>query len=511
VGAPKNAGGVDMALNLPCTVRAERAFAAHFTPRRKETPIMKLKALASAAALAVLALGSVALADNTQLVDPSQVGPVTAVADPMLLDETPTTAPASQPVPAQAAPAASAPSQTTSTPVMFLLSNTGVGQWLANNKFNITGFVDAGYFVDTNSPNIAPGAGNAPQTLILYPGAYSNRFMLDQLDLTLSKSVDTTKSWDWGFLFENGYGIDDSYTHSDGALDNRAPGNPRTPVANQGHPHNQYDILQANASLLVPLGTGLTLTGGKFVGILGQEVINPTGNLFYTHSYSFDYGVAGTVTGIEGAYTFSKLVNGNDWTMSLGGTNGWNQSLRDNNSAVDFLGQFKGNVTSALGLVFNLQEGPEATADDHDYWTDFEFIPTWTVSDQLTLTGDFLYGDAPHGATVAGANSAQWYGGVIYASYKLNGMFTFNARGEWYREQGVSQYGTAEPFSANYYEGTAGVQIHPLPNDNIFQFLQFRPEIRVDNSDHRAFNPPHDGGIGDYSEVTFAVDAIMQF
>jgi hypothetical protein len=490
-----------MAFDLPwLSTQAAEVLLALFN-RRKETTHMNWKGLASAAATAVLACGSAAFATNT---DQSRVSSASALMTPNYLDDT-TTAPAAT----EATTAASAPSETTLTPLMFLLDPTPVGQWLEKYKFNITGFVEVGYFVDTNNPKIGSGPGNTPLTTIFYPGAYSNRVVLDQLDLTISKSVDTTKSFDFGFLFENGYGVDDQYTHSNGMLDNRAISNPR--AALPGHPNNQYDILQLNGTVLLPVGTGLQITAGKFVGFLGQEVINPTGNLFYTHSYSFDYGVAATVTGAYATYTFGKLLNGNDWTFKLGGTNGWNQSLRDNNGSIDFLGEASGSITSKLALVVNAQVGPEGTNDNHNWWGDFEFIPTYTVSDQLTLVGDFLYGFAPHSAIVPGANSAQWYGAVLYGNYKLTPMFAINLRTEWYREQGGMQFGTGNLFSANYYEATAGVQIHPLPNDNILQYLQFRPELRVDWSDRPAYNPAHNGGAGDYSQLTFAVDAIMQF
>jgi hypothetical protein len=469
---------------------------------------MNWKGLACAAA-AALACGSAAFAaDSAQ----SSVNAVGSMVTPNYMDDM-TTMPSTAPAPPP--PAASAPSETTLTPVMFLLDPTPVGQFLEKNHIDVTGFVEAGYFIDTNNPKIGNGPGNFPQTLIFYNGSYSNKFVLDQADMTISKSIDTTKSWDWGFLFENGYGSDDTFFHSDGLLDNRAPGNPRTPVFLQAHPQNQYDIVQLNGTLLVPLGTGLQITGGKFVGFLGEEVINPTGNLFYSHSYSFDYGVAATITGLYGTYTFSKLVNGNDWTFKLGGTNGWNQSLRDNNSAIDFIGEASGSITSKLSLTLNVQEGPEATNDESNYWTDVEAIPSLAVSDQLTVSGDFVYGDAPHGAQeaglVPGAVSAQWYGAALYGNYKFDPMFAFNARVEWFREQGGSQFGTGNAFSANYAEATLNTQIHPLPNDNILQYLMFRPELRFDYSDHRAFNQAASSHGGDYTQLTFAVDAIMQF
>ncbi|MGA2442477.1 MAG: outer membrane beta-barrel protein [Tepidisphaeraceae bacterium] len=445
---------------------------------------MNWKGLAGAAAMAVLACGSAALAsDEVQNLGGSQMQMV----NPVLLDDT-TTAPATAP--------ASATSETTLTPVMYLLDPTPVGQWLGKNKFNFTGFVEGGYFYDTNNPRLGSGPNGDAPTLIPFPGPYSNRVLLDQVDLTISKGLDTTKSFDWGFTFENGYGTDDAFTHSHGMLDNRAPGNPQ----------NQYDILQANLSLLVPLGSGLTLTAGKFVALLGQEVINPTGNLFYTHSYEFFYAIPFTNTGVMASYTFPKLLNGNDWTVEGGITNGWGQSLRDNNDAIDFLAEAKGSITSNLAMVLNVEAGPEDTGDNSDYRTTIEAIPTWTVSDQLTVVGDFLYSDDPHGAATTTGASAQWYAVVAYAGYKINSMFAVNFRGEWYRDQGGASTGT----QANYYEGTLGVQIHPLPDNNYLQFLQIRPEIRVDDSDRRVFNASHSGG-GDYSELTAAVDVIMQF
>ena len=276
---------------------------------------------------------------------------------------------------------------------MFLLHPTGFGQWLENNKFSITGFVEGGYFLDTNNPN----SRKDQPTLIGFPGPFSDHVLLDQADLTLSKAIDSTKSWDWGFTFENGFGTDDSFIHSVGMLDNRPPGDPQ----------NQYDIPQANVEVLVPLGTGLTIEAGKFLAFLSNEVINPTGNAFFTHSYNFLFGVPFTNTGVTGSYTFPKLMNGNDLTVTAGATEGWNQSLRDANGAIDFLGQAKSNLTLALSWIFNLEIGPQALPvprgfpQNHgNYETDAELILTDNLSSELTVTGDFLYGDFPNEGAV---------------------------------------------------------------------------------------------------------------
>jgi hypothetical protein len=94
----------------------------------------------------------------------------------------------------------------------------------------------------------------------------------------------------------------------------------------------------------------------------------------------------------------------------------------------------------------------------------------------------------------------------------VNSYLTINGRGEYYRDQGGFTIGNG--ISANYYAGTVGVDIHPLPNDNVFQYLQFRPEVRYDYSDRTVFNNSHNSaitGVGDYEQFSVAMDAIMQF
>jgi putative OmpL-like beta-barrel porin-2 len=409
---------------------------------------------------------------------------------------------------------------TTLTPFMYWMSGNSVGKWMTANNLSFSGFVEGGYWYDTSNPRMGTNTakGDDTPTLVAFPGAYSNRGQLDQLDATVQKTIDSTKSWDWGFQFENGYGTDDAQTHSNGLLDNR-----------EGRkPDNQYDILQANVSLLVPVGSGLTFKVGKFVTLLSEEVINPTGNAFFSHSYNFTFGVPLTQTGVLASYTFAKALNGQDINVTAGVTRGWNQSLRDSNGAIDFLGEVSGKWNDKLSYIFNASEGPEFPdgagaginqsshhGDNSDYWTVLEFLPTYAISDQLSTTLDLLWGDFPHGSATDLGHAAQWYSVATYMSYKWNSYLTFNLRAEWYRDQGGFTVPAASgPVSANYYAATVGPTIHPLPNDNIFQWLELRPELRFDWSDRPVFNAAHSsalGGVGDYDQLSVAMDAIMQF
>ena len=80
-------------------------------------------------------------------------------------------------------------------------------------------------------------------------------------------------------------------------------------------------------------------------------------------------------------------------------------------------------------------------------------------------------------------------------------MFTLNGRVEYFNDEKGSR-----GLGASVYEATAGVAIHPMPNDKILSNLMFRPEVRYDYANQSIF----DGGTGNY-QFTAAIDAIFTF
>src|SRR5207248_2019887 len=75
----------------------------------------------------------------------------------------------------------------------------------------------------------------------------------------------------------------------------------------------------------LPVGNGLNIRVGKFVTLLGQEVINPTGNALYSHSYLFGFAIPFTHTGAYATYSFSDAV-----TVDFGISRGWEQGFEQN-------------------------------------------------------------------------------------------------------------------------------------------------------------------------------------
>ena len=451
---------------------------------------MLRKGLAAGAALVVLALGGAAMADDSNTGSQAAGAngstnvftlPVESV-NPQLMDTTPP-APAAPEAPAApaAAPAAASPPEGA---IMWGLDQIGVGKFMEDLHLSLTGYGDMGYFYDLTVPkNVAPPR-SAPPTFVGFPGDYKNDLMLNQVELDFQRTIADPSKFDIGFNIEGLYGRDAVYTHSDGILDN---GNKHGKTS----PDDDLDLEQAYLLVSVPLGTGLEFQIGKFDTLLGYEVINPTGNPLYTHSYEFSYGVPFTQTGILASYNLTSALK-----LTAGITRGWNQSTDDNNGAIDFLGQAAWNINSAWSATVNLSEGPQSTGDNHDYWTVVEGIVAWQVSDQLKLAGDFLYGDA---------NAiAQWYAAAGYADYTLNKFATINLRGEFYHDGRGFTTGVGRT-DTNYIEGTLGVAVTPTPDVNLLQSLTIRPEVRLDTADQGVFDGRK------FTQLTMAVDAYLKF
>ena len=101
---------------------------------------------------------------------------------------------------------------------------------------------------------------------------------------------------------------------------------------------NQFDIVEANALLHLPLlfEGGVDIKAGQYSTPLGYEVIDPSTNPFYSHSYIFNFGLPLKHTGVLTTSHVSSLLD-----VYLGVDTGSNTTfgpLGENNSAIAFIG-----------------------------------------------------------------------------------------------------------------------------------------------------------------------------
>jgi len=332
----------------------------------------------------------------------------------------------------------------------------------------------------------------------------ANQPLLNQVLLTANKPLDPKATGiDWGFKLQVMYGSDARYTHFLGEFDNALTG------------RNQFDIVEANVLLHLPYLTagGIDIKAGQYVTPIGYEGIDPSANLFYSHSYNFNFAAPDKHTGILTTTHVNALLD-----VYLGVDSGVNTSLGDgdnNGAAAVLFGIGLNMLDGNLTLLALSHIGPEnATrllsplgfnANGYMRYLN-DTVLTWKATDKLTLVTEATWirddFDAFFGTGKPGTSNG--YGVAQYASYTLTDTVTLNARGEVFRDGGINGAGfwvaafpgnndfvKAESGLANgsftttapttYSEITLGVTYKPSLPAPITGLL-IRPEIRWDSA-----------------------------
>jgi len=141
----------------------------------------------------------------------------------------------------------------------------------------------------------------------------------------------------------------------------------------------KFDVKDAYASYTIPIGSGLTVKAGKFVTLLGYEVID--GPLNPNFSRSFMFGFAIPFTHVGGLLSYSPF----EWlTITAGPVVGWDVA-RDNNSQMSVMGQFAVTPIKDLPLTLSWITGPEQAHENGKPRTVLDWVGNYTGIKGLTL------------------------------------------------------------------------------------------------------------------------------
>jgi hypothetical protein len=379
---------------------------------------------------------------------------------------------------------------------MSLLGKAGLAQPLDKAGINIYGYVEGGYFRDFS----VPGTGHGP-TFIGF-NSFKDAVTLDKISLNVERTADPAKKQlDFGFHVEGIWGTDAAFVHSNGMGDKQTS-------------RYQGDLLQAYVDVTLP-GVPVRIRAGKWIELAGFEQFSANiygafgdpARALYSYSYQFLYAEPSTQTGVLVTYALAPSL-----IIDAGFTRGWNQSIKDANGALDFLGRVAFAPTDKTSIIFVMTEGPEfptgfghnlPKGDSHHWWTALDLVVTQKITEKLSLGlgGDYVYASQIPGLS---GGSKQWGGVAGYVSYAFDPHFTLNTRLEWYNDS-AHGFSNGASVNANYYEATVGVAIKPFPNGKFLSKWLLRPEIRYDRADHTVFNN------GDRNQVTFSTDALFTF
>ena len=369
-------------------------------------------------------------------------------------------------------------------------------------RFTISGWIDGGITFNPDTPRDNQSFGR------LFDDR-ANEPLLNQAVINFERVLAAQPGeFDWGFKAQFMFGSDARYIHSLGLLDSVMKTNLYQP-----------DIVEAYVSLHLSLLTerGVDVKLGKWVTLEGAETIDPRTNVFYSHTYIFNFGIPFNHTGA--LFT----VHTTNWLDLMAGvTRGVNTSVEDNNDSLAFDGGVGLNLNEGkLVVSASTHIGPETPNNNSALRYLNDITVTWKIRDKLTSITDMNYArDDP-------AN-ADGFGVAQYFTYAITDKVTAKIRGEiWRDDKGffVAQFAdphdpvraldgepTIDPRTigggrTTYGALTVGLDIKPAVPKPLTG-LTIRPELRVDHSLNgtRPFNDSKDQTL-----FTAAVDAIITF
>jgi Putative beta-barrel porin-2, OmpL-like. bbp2 len=370
-------------------------------------------------------------------------------------------------------------------------------------RFKLYGWIEAGITGNPDSPIDNHNFGH------LFTDR-ANEPLLNQVSVVAERALDpNVTGFDWGFKGWFMYGSDARYTKSMGMLDL---------VTNE---RIQPDFPEVYVSAHIPLFNtgGLDIKAGKYADPESAETIDPRTNVFYSHSYIFNFGVPFNDTG------FLAVLHVNKYLDLYGGINrGVNVTFKDNNHSIAGeagfgLNLLDGNLTTVALTHF----GPENPGNNADYRFLNTMTTTWKINKCLTAITDLnLIYDQLIDA---------WGGGAAqYFTYAVNDWLTLGIRGEIWRDANnfyVAQFRANNDFihiqrgdplapdpstftggKTTYFEVTGGVTIKP-PMPKPIAGLLIRPEVRYDRALTSATKPFDQ--LTDRDQWTFGIDVVLQF
>jgi putative OmpL-like beta-barrel porin-2 len=242
-----------------------------------------------------------------------------------------------------------------------------------------------------------------------------------------------------------------------------------------------FDVKDAYASYMFPVGSGLTLKAGKFVTLLGYEVIDGPLNPNFSRSFMFGFAIPFTHVGALLSYSPTEWL-----TLTAGPVVGWDVA-RDNNSRMSVMGQVAVTPIKDLPLTLSWITGPEQAHQDGNPRTVLDFVGNYTRIKNLTLGLNIDYGWEKDEASLAASgtrsdNNATWWGWAGYVVYDWTEKLRTALRVEYFKDaESVRTLAAPVGTKLDLYGVTATLQY------KIWKGLFGRLEYRHDDANQKVF------------------------
>jgi len=359
----------------------------------------------------------------------------------------------------------------------------------AQKGVKLSGYVDAGY-----SYNFT-GAANGTSDVTGRFGsdtAAKGDFNLYAVKLALEKALTSENKAQAGFRADVMIGEDANYLINRSATNN---------INNNNQNSNALFLEQAYVSIRAPVGNGWDFKVGKFVSILGYEVIERPANmnttygllwqqmpLYYTgvlSSYKFDDYLDGKLGVVNGSNTDNNTTTSNNSdgcavlaalnVTAPGGNANWSNNFQySSNSENNTSQNVNANTTPIAVMSGSSNSQGDCYTFIYNSWGNwapkFANDKLLFAFNTLLLTsggnGTSTITYPGYGSVTANANYTS-YGAGAYAKYQFNDWFSLASRGEYF---GVS----SQTRNVDLWEYTLTAGFNVIDN------LLIRAEYRLD-------------------------------
>jgi hypothetical protein len=314
---------------------------------------------------------------------------------------------------------------------------------------------------------------------------HDNGYTFNAAELSIKKDPSERYRLGWGVVLTAG--LDSQKNHSLGIFrdsDDSPPFFRNTA---------KYDLAEAYASYLVPIGEGLTLKAGKWATLIGYEVYESPKNLNFSRSFLYTLGTPYFHTGLLATYPVTKWLS-----VTAGFTNGWDNA--DNNN-----GHLRPTSSVAFTPVDKLSAtvswfvGPEQNRNQTHRGVNNRFIVDTTILytgiDRWTFAVNFDFAGEDKDPLLVGTRrdtDSRWGGVAGYVAYDWTKALRTALRLEYFSDpQGVRSSETIVPgANVDLWEVTATLEY------KIWKGLVGRFEYRHDQANRDAFSVRNVGGRG---------------
>ena len=351
----------------------------------------------------------------------------------------------------------------------------------AQKGIKLSGYVDAGY--SYNFTGASSGTSDVTGRFGSDTAAKGD-FNLYAVKIALEKALTSENKAQAGFRTDVMIGEDANYLINRGTASN---------LSNTNQNSNSLFLEQAYVSIRAPVGNGWDFKVGKFVSILGYEVIERPANmnvtygllwqqmpLYYTgvlSSYKFDDYLDAKLGVVNGSQTDNNTTTGANGdgcavlaalnVTAPGGNANWSNNFQysSNNDNQTYQDPNASSTSSAV------ENGSSGTGYSFIYNSWGNWAPKF-ANDKLLFAFNALLGTASTNET-ASQPGTTWFGAGAYAKYQFNDWFSLCSRGEYLGGNNAQKIaGGNSNLSLWEYTLTAGF--------NVIDNLLIRAEYRLD-------------------------------